>query len=61
MEDIGYNWDLYYGRQIDGTVNFNAKLSEMEIIYKYMNDFAEKYKIYIDTRIGEQFLTPLRN
>jgi len=49
MEELGYDWDTYYGRMQDGTVNFDAKPEIISEIYKFMDDLAEKYNVFINT------------
>jgi hypothetical protein len=61
MSDLGYDWDTYYGRNADGTVNFDAKPDEVSKIYHFMDSLAEEYGIWFNT-CGEQprFITGLK-
>lgn len=49
MESLGYNWDKYYGRNSDGTVNFNAKREYINHWYQYMDNLAEELKFFVNT------------
>lgn len=49
MEQLGYNWDEYYGKNAAGIVNFDAKPQYMEQIYTFMNGLAQKYNIWFNT------------
>lgn len=49
MEELGYNWDTYYGRNANGVVNFDAKQEYLTQIYKFMDDLAGKYNIWFNT------------
>lgn len=49
MTELGYDWDTYYGRNANGTVNFNAKQEYIEDIYRYMDDLAGELKFFVNT------------
>lgn len=49
MQDLGYDWDTYYGRKADGTVNFNAKPEYINDIFHYMDDLADELHFFIST------------
>jgi hypothetical protein len=53
MSELGYDWDTYYGRDENGKVMFNAKQSEVERIYRFMDDLAVEFKVWFNT-CGEQ-------
>ena len=53
MQELGYDWDMYYGRRQDGSVNFDAKKEYIEDIYKYMDGLADELGFFINT-CGEQ-------
>ena len=55
MTELGYDWDTYYGRMSDGTVNFNAKRQYIDDIYQYMDDLAEELHFFVNT-CGEEAL-----
>lgn len=55
MTELGYDWDTYYGRRADGTVEFNAKRQYIDDIYQYMDDLAEELHFFVNT-CGEEAL-----
>ena len=55
MSELGYDWDTYYGRRADGTVEFNAKRQYIDDIYQYMDDLAEELHFFVNT-CGEEAL-----
>ena len=55
MSELGYDWDTYYGRRSDGTVEFNAKRQYIDDIYQYMDDLAEELHFFVNT-CGEEAL-----
>ena len=61
MEELGYDWDKWYGRNSRGEVNFDAKREYISQIYHTMDDLAEKYNIFFNT-CGEKptFITGLK-
>lgn len=56
MTELGYDWDTYYGRKSDGTVNFDAKEEYIEDYYRFFDNLAEQFKIFINT-CGEKTRT----
>lgn len=55
MSELGYDWDTYYGRRADGTVEFNAKRQYIDDMYQYMDDLAEELHFFVNT-CGEEAL-----
>ena len=49
MEELGYDWDTYYGNNYKGEVEFHPKQKYVEDIFKYMNSLAEEFNIWFNT------------
>ena len=49
MESLGYDWNLYYGYNAKGEVNFDAKPQYMNEIYLFMDKMAQKYNVFFNT------------
>ena len=49
MEQLGYDWNLYYGYNAKGDVNFDAKPQYMNEIYLFMDQLAQKYNVFFNT------------